>query len=113
MKRIVLVDNSPHSFLLNLNNGIPVTSFYDDGEDAVLRKVAELLKSLDACDDVRTQLKSLFRLEASLKSISSSHSSLTPMPTRVKGLTKPKRHMYDSNSIMQWVSHVDNTSSLR
>ena len=113
LARTVLVDNSPHSFLLNLNNGIPVISFYDDGADGVLRKLADTLHDLNECDDVRKKLKKVFGLESSLNHFNMQNVSLTPMPTRSKGLAQRKTRVFDSHSIVQWVHHIDSACSLR
>jgi len=34
MERIVLLDNSPISFTLNMNNGVPIPDFNGEEEDA-------------------------------------------------------------------------------
>lgn len=33
LSKVVLIDNAPHSYLFQKNNGVPIVSFYDDTED--------------------------------------------------------------------------------
>jgi len=69
LKRVVLVDNNPLSFLANPSNGILVSSFYDDPKDDTLPAVVDLLDELDGLDDVRPALHHLFGLEDALNDI--------------------------------------------
>jgi CTD small phosphatase-like protein 2 len=62
VRRVVLVDNNPLSFLPNPSNGILVSSFYDDPKDDTLEAVMELLHELDESDDVRPILEDRFGL---------------------------------------------------
>lgn len=64
--RVVLLDNNPCSFLCQANNGILVTSFYDDAEDTALDSVLRLIQYLERIPDVRPVLNEMFRLEALL-----------------------------------------------
>jgi TFIIF-interacting CTD phosphatase-like protein len=67
LERMVLVDNSPVSFICQPRNGILVSSWYDDGGDNALSSVLQLIRHLDRCDDVRPTLSALFGLEPVLK----------------------------------------------
>ncbi len=68
LSRAVLVDNSPLSFIFQPNNGILVSSWFDDAEDAALNSVLQLLRYLTSEDDVRPVLRDLFGLGTILKS---------------------------------------------
>ncbi len=68
LSRAVLVDNSPLSFIFQPNNGILVSSWFDDAEDAALNSVLQLLHYLTSEDDVRPVLRDLFGLGTILKS---------------------------------------------
>jgi Dullard-like phosphatase family protein len=70
IKRTVLVDNNPLSFLVNPENGILVSSFYDDHNDTTLPAVMDLLQELDRHDDVRPLLDERFRLRQALNELS-------------------------------------------
>jgi CTD small phosphatase-like protein 2 len=63
LARTVLVDNSPHSYLFQKSNGIPIVSFYEDKEDRELLKLEEFLGRLEGLRDVRKCLQEYFRLE--------------------------------------------------
>jgi len=69
LKRVVLIDNNPLSFLANPSNGILVSSFYDDATDDTLPAVWELLEELETLDDVRPALQHLFGLEDALNDV--------------------------------------------
>ena len=71
LKRTVLVDNNPLSFLANPENGILVSSFYDDARDTTLPAVLDLLHELDQEVDVRPTLDARFRLRHALNELSS------------------------------------------
>jgi TFIIF-interacting CTD phosphatase-like protein len=69
LRRVVLVDNNPLSFLANPTNGILVSSFYNDPTDKTLPAVLDLLQELDPLDDVRPTLDARFGLKAALSEI--------------------------------------------
>lgn len=72
--RTVLVDNNPLSFLANPENGILVSSFYNDPADTSLSAVWNLLEELDGHDDVRPVLEQRFGLRSALSEIQSASS---------------------------------------
>ena len=69
LRRVVLVDNNPLSFLANPTNGVLVSSFYNDPADKALPAVLELLEELEPLDDVRPTLDARFGLKAALSEI--------------------------------------------
>ena len=70
LKRTVLVDNNPLSFLANPENGILVSSFYNDPKDVTLPAVLELLEELNDEEDVRPILDTRFGLKRALQELS-------------------------------------------
>jgi Dullard-like phosphatase family protein len=71
LKRTVLVDNNPLSFLANPENGILVSSFYNDPKDTTLPAVMDLLDELHEEEDVRPMLDARFGLRQALDELSS------------------------------------------
>ena len=63
MKDIIIVDNSLFSFANQLNNGILITSFFDDKDDTFLNNVKEYLEYIQNEEDVRKINKESFRFE--------------------------------------------------
>lgn len=63
MSRVVLIDNSPHSYMFQKKNGIPVVSFYEDEQDNELLKLENFLMGLLKVKDVRKYLHEYFRFE--------------------------------------------------
>jgi len=62
LKHTVLVDNSPHAFGYQLDNGIPIESWFDNRKDKELLKLAAFLDTLLLTDDVRPLVRQKFRL---------------------------------------------------
>ena len=60
---MILVDNSVYSFGFQLQNGIPITPYYDDKTDNELVYLAQYVLSIDASEDVREKNASTFQLE--------------------------------------------------
>jgi CTD small phosphatase-like protein 2 len=69
LKRTVLVDNNPLSFMDNPENGILVSNFYNDPNDTTLLTVLDLLEDLESEQDVRPLLDARFGLKQFLKGL--------------------------------------------
>ena len=50
---IVLIDNSVYSFAFQLDNGVPIVSYYDDPNDEEMLHLKFYLECLKDCEDVR------------------------------------------------------------
>jgi len=57
----VLVDNSPHAFGYQVDNGIPIESWFDDPNDTELVKLEAFLGLLVGVPDVRPLVREKFR----------------------------------------------------
>jgi hypothetical protein len=57
----VLVDNSPHAYGFQVDNGIPIESWFDDNTDTELLKLAAFLKHVHRVADVRDLVREHFR----------------------------------------------------
>ena len=53
LKDIVIVDNSPMSYALNPENGLPILTWFDDKEDRELYNISSILEFLSFVPDVR------------------------------------------------------------
>ena len=60
MKQMVLVDNSPHAFGYQVDNGIPIESWFDDPSDRELLKLERFLRTLHDVADVRELVRQEF-----------------------------------------------------
>jgi len=49
----IIVDNLVHSFGFQIQNGIPILSWYDDKEDMELLYMMEYLREISTAEDVR------------------------------------------------------------
>jgi CTD small phosphatase-like protein 2 len=57
----VLVDNSPHAYGFQIDNGIPIESWFDDDDDCELLSLLDFLDSMNAVEDVRPFIRDRFR----------------------------------------------------
>lgn len=61
LKRTVLVDNSPHAYAYNVDNGVPILSWFDDENDTELLKLIEFLRRIHKVSDVRDIVRHHFK----------------------------------------------------
>ena len=61
MARMVLVDNSPHAYGYQVDNGIPIVSWFDDKADTELLGLLPFLERLTHADDVRPLVRDEFQ----------------------------------------------------
>ena len=62
MQDMVLVDNSVYSFAYQIDNGIPIISYYDDPNDEELLHLMFYMKTLASAEDLRIQNRKAFEL---------------------------------------------------
>jgi len=62
LKRTVIVDNSPHAFGFQVENGIPIESWYDDESDQELLGLLPFLEQLSKDADVRPKITETFKI---------------------------------------------------
>uniref|UniRef100_A0A6S8FV16 FCP1 homology domain-containing protein n=1 Tax=Aplanochytrium stocchinoi TaxID=215587 RepID=A0A6S8FV16_9STRA len=64
LKNTVIIDNSPYVFAYQIDNGIPISSWFQDKCDRELLNMIPFLKRLahEQCDDVRTEIRERFRV---------------------------------------------------
>lgn len=65
---MIILDNSLYSFAFNVDNGIPISSWYSDPTDKKLYQLIPLLRSLSMEDDVRLVLRDMFKIQDILDS---------------------------------------------
>jgi len=61
MARTVLIDNSPYAYGYQLDNGIPIESWFEDRDDSELLKLLPFLEQLNKVDDVRPLIRTAFQ----------------------------------------------------
>ena len=60
LAKVAIVDNSPQVFRLQVNNGIPIESWFDDPSDSALMSLLPFLEKLVDVDDVRPVIAEKF-----------------------------------------------------
>ncbi|XP_068658340.1 uncharacterized protein [Aristolochia californica] len=60
LAKVAIIDNSPQVFRLQVNNGIPIQSWFDDPSDCALISLIPFLETLADADDVRPIIASRF-----------------------------------------------------
>jgi len=69
LSKVAIVDNSVQAFGFQLNNGIPIESWFDDDNDQELLNLIPFLQKLKDTKDVRPLIKKTFRLEEFVNSL--------------------------------------------
>jgi len=59
LKDIIIVDNSPISYALNPDNGLPILSWFEDKNDRELYNITPVLEFLSEVNDVREYIKKI------------------------------------------------------
>lgn len=64
LQDVVLVDNAVYSFAYQLDNGVPIVSWFEDQEDRELLHLMKYLEVLATAEDVRQANRSTFHLQS-------------------------------------------------
>lgn len=64
LQDMVIVDNAAYSYGHQLENGVPIISWYDNPDDYELRRLIDYMKVLAAAEDVRTVNRETFHLSS-------------------------------------------------
>ena len=76
----VLVDNSPHAYGYDLDNGIPIESWFDDESDTELLKLIGFLRNIVDASDVRPIVREHFKSYQLVKNATLGHPPVTSAP---------------------------------
>lgn len=65
-EKTVIIDNTPYAFGYQIDNGIPITSWFDDKTDTALKELIPFLQELVKAEDVRPVLRKKYKLKEKL-----------------------------------------------
>ena len=77
LKDVVIIDNSVLSFAYHLDNGIPISPYYDSKIDTELLDIADFLVKYGDENDIRDKLKEVYKLNQYLEILKNYSSSET------------------------------------
>lgn len=69
LQTTAIVDNSVQAFAYQVNNGIPIESWFDDPNDSELLTMLDFLGELKEAEDVRPVIRDYFKLEEYINSL--------------------------------------------
>lgn len=61
LHNVIIIDNSPASYIFHPENAVPVTSWFDDPDDTELRELIPFLKTLSSADNCVTALQNNYQ----------------------------------------------------
>jgi len=90
LRQVVIIDNSPQSYIFHPDNAVPVTSWFDDPNDTELLDLIPFFEALDKVDDVLTVLAQG----------SHTHNQVTVAEApRNSGVRQPMRQQYERQEL--------------
>ncbi|XP_035219933.1 carboxy-terminal domain RNA polymerase II polypeptide A small phosphatase 1-like [Stegodyphus dumicola] len=91
LHKVIIVDNSPASYIFHPDNAVPVNSWFDDMSDTELRDLIPFFEQLSEIDDVYSVLRNSNHAAGSHSqpnTVNGSH-FITPHIQHVNGLMQP------------------------
>lgn len=69
LRKTIFIDNSPQAFTFQINNSIPIVSWYSDETDNELEKMVRILTEIRTYEDVREYIREAFGIEELIRTL--------------------------------------------
>ena len=118
LKDLIIVDNNPVSYSVNVDNGIPIKTWHYDKRDCELEKLVPLLKYLVNVDDVRSVIRRVVKynevdfdsVKMLLQNEKGNHVDMNRSKS-LEGLHRVSTHNPQHNKVVNNYSHIHNNST--
>ncbi|RWS09972.1 carboxy-terminal domain RNA polymerase II polypeptide A small phosphatase 1-like protein [Dinothrombium tinctorium] len=100
LQKVVIVDNSPASYVFHPDNAVPVASWFDDMSDTELRDLIPFFEKLSKSDNVHTVLKNANHSLHTSVALQQQHQPQSPsqlLPTSSPLSTLPSHHFQNGS----------------
>jgi len=105
LARTAIIDNSPQAFGFQVDNGVPIASWYGDKEDGELLKLIPFLKDVARADDVRPLIREKFMVRELVDTLSAVYSSASPKVVSTASSTVPLGKIYTLEQLTILLGH--------
>ena len=105
-KKTVIIDNSLYAFAYQLDNGIPISSYFDNKKDEELKNMIPLLQRIVHMKDVRRFLRNHFKLREKVRNFVLPFSSVCNNHSKKSKTTHTEGSDLEVGDMSQYTSHI-------
>ena len=107
LKDVILIDNSVLSFAYHLDNGIPISPFYDSKTDNELYEICEFLLNNADEEDIRIQLRDKYKITKLMNLIKEQNKSSSEESSSISVVQEKDDELLTTENIF----HLNETST--
>ena len=102
----MIIDNSLYAFAYQLDNGIPISSYFDNKKDEELKNMIPLLQSIVRVKDVRRFLRNHFKLREKVRNFVLPFSSVCNNHVKKSRIIHTEGCDLEVADMLQYTSHI-------